>query len=91
VILGSCVGGISMRIVEILETRRQALRVSEVANLFCVPPQHIYKMAASGSLPSLRIAGAISFDPHDLVNLLKAKNRERLGGEGGSRRQPVAG
>jgi excisionase family DNA binding protein len=46
-----------MRIVEILETRRQAMRVSEVANLFCVTPQHIYKMAANGHLPSLRIAG----------------------------------
>jgi hypothetical protein len=30
-----------MRLVEILEGRRQALRVNEVANLFCVTPQHI--------------------------------------------------
>jgi hypothetical protein len=30
-----------MRLVEILEGRRQALRVSEVANLLCVTPQHI--------------------------------------------------
>jgi excisionase family DNA binding protein len=67
-----------MRIVEILETPRQTLRVSEVANLFCVTPQHIYKMAANGYLPSLRIAGAIRFDPQDLVNWLKAKNRGTL-------------
>jgi len=38
-----------MRLVEILEGRKQALRVNEVANLFCVTPQHIYKMAAQGS------------------------------------------
>ena len=57
-----------MRIVEILETRRQAMRVSEVATLFCVTPQYIYKMAVNGHLPSLRIAGAIRFDPQGLVN-----------------------
>jgi hypothetical protein len=56
-----------MRLVEILEGRRQALCVNEVANLFCLTPQHIYKMAARGALPSLRIAGAIRFDPQDLV------------------------
>lgn len=79
-----------MRIVEILEKRRQALRVSEVASLFCVTPQHIYKMAAAGSLPSLRIAGAIRFDPQDLVNWLKAKNKDRIETETGTRRESVA-
>jgi len=66
-----------MRLIEILEARKQALRVSEVANLFSVTPQHIYKMAASGKLPSFRVAGAIRFDPQDLVNWLK-----RNGGQG---------
>ena len=79
-----------MRIVEILETRRQAMRVSEVANLFCVNPQHIYKMAANGHLPSLRIAGAIRFDPQDLVNWLKAKNGETLRPRRSSQRHSVA-
>jgi excisionase family DNA binding protein len=65
-----------MRIVEILEGRRQALRVSEVATLLCVTPQHIYKLAANGSLPSLRIAGAIRFDPQDLVTWLKARENK---------------
>ena len=69
--LALCVG--LMRIDEILETRRQAMRVSEVANLLCVTPQHIYKMAANGHLPSLRIAGAIRLDPQDLVNWQMAK------------------
>ena len=49
------------------------MRVSEVANLLCLPPQRMYKMAANGHLPSLRIAGAIRFDPQDLVNWLKGK------------------
>jgi excisionase family DNA binding protein len=79
----------AMRLVEILEGRRQALRVNEVANLFCVTPQHIYKMAASGALPSLRIAGAIRFDPQDLVNWLKTKDKQSVG-QGAMRRQSVA-
>ena len=78
-----------MRLVEILEGRRQALRVNEVASLFCVTPQHIYKMAARGALPSLRIAGAIRFEPQDLVNWLKAKDKQSVG-QGVVRCQSVA-
>ncbi len=59
-----------MRLVEILESRKQVLRVSEVATLFAV-------MAAKGMLPSLRIAGAIRFDTQDLVNWLKAQRKNR--------------
>jgi excisionase family DNA binding protein len=66
-----------MRLVEILESRRQALRVSEVAALFAVTNQRIYKMAAKGMIPSLRIAGAIRFDPQDLVNWLRAQRTNR--------------
>ena len=62
-----------MRLVEILEGRKQALRVGEVASLFRVTPQHIYRMAASGALPSLRIAGSVRFDPQDLANWLKER------------------
>src|SRR6266404_1017580 len=51
-------------------------------------PQHIYKMAARGALPSLRIAGAIRFDPQDLVNWLKTKENQSVV-QGGGRRQSV--
>ena len=78
-----------MRLVEILEGRRQALRVNEVANLFCVTQHHIYKMAARAALPSLLIAGAIRFDPQDVVNWLKAKDKQSVG-QGAVRRQSVA-
>jgi excisionase family DNA binding protein len=70
-------GWSAMRLVEILESRKQALRVSEVATLFAVTSQHIYKMTAKGMIPSLRIAGAIRFDPQDLVNWLKAQRTNR--------------
>jgi len=46
-------------------------------------------MAARGALPSLRIAGAIRFDPRDLVNWLKTKENQSLV-QGGARRQSVA-
>ena len=78
-----------MRLVEILEGRRQALRVNEVANLLCVTPQHIYNMVARGALPSLRIAGAIRFDTQDLVNWLKTKENQSLV-QSGARRASVA-
>jgi excisionase family DNA binding protein len=71
-----------MRLVEILQSSKHALRVSEVATLFSVTDQHIYRMAARGILPSLRIAGAIRFDPQDLVNWL---NAQRPTGSGAAR------
>lgn len=67
-----------MRLIEILEGRKQALRVGEVANLLSVTPQHIYKMAANGSLPSIRISGAIRFDPQELVDWLSAKESHTI-------------
>jgi excisionase family DNA binding protein len=76
-------------VVEILEGRRQALRVGEVANLFSVTPQHIYKMAARETLPSLRIAGAIRFDPQELAKWHKAKENQMIRPET-HRRQSVA-
>ncbi len=66
-----------MRLVEILESRRQALRVREVATLLAVTNQHIYRMTAKGMIPSIRIAGAIRFDPKELVDWLKAQRTDR--------------
>jgi hypothetical protein len=47
-------------------------------------------MAARGALPSLRIAGAIRFDPQDLVNWLKTKEKQSPPVQAGARRQSVA-
>jgi len=46
---------------------------AEVAKLFGVTPQHIYKMAASGSIPSFRIPGSVRFDPDEVAAWLKEK------------------
>jgi len=60
-----------MNLIEQLETETRVLRARDVARLFQVTPQHVYKMAACGRLPSFRLAGAIRFDPHELANWLR--------------------
>jgi excisionase family DNA binding protein len=65
--------GVAMKLVETLKSRTGALKVAEVAKLFGVTPQHIYKMAASGSIPSFRISGSVRFDPDEVAAWLKEK------------------
>jgi excisionase family DNA binding protein len=62
-----------MRVIELLEKRTGAMKVSEVAKVLGVSPRQIYKMAASGTNPSLRISGAIRFDPGEVADWLKKK------------------
>ena len=52
-----------MTLIESLEHRTSVLRAREVAALFQVTPQHIYKMAAKGAIPSFKVAGAIGLTP----------------------------
>ncbi len=52
-----------MTLIESLEHRTSVLRARDVAVLFQVTPQHIYKMAAKGTIPCFKVAGAIRFDP----------------------------
>jgi excisionase family DNA binding protein len=40
-----------MKLIEILENRKEALKVSEVAKMLGVSTQQIYKMAAAGTIP----------------------------------------
>jgi predicted DNA-binding transcriptional regulator AlpA len=60
-----------MTLIESLEHRASVLRAREVAALFQVTPQHIYKMAAKGTIPSFKVAGAIRFDPRLLAIWLR--------------------
>jgi excisionase family DNA binding protein len=62
-----------MRLIEALKSRTGALKVAEVAKLFGVTPQHIYRMAARGSIPSFRISGAVRFDPDEVASWLQEK------------------
>jgi hypothetical protein len=49
-----------MSLVEMLERQTKALRARDVARIFEVTPQYIYKMAASGKIPADEIKQAIS-------------------------------
>jgi excisionase family DNA binding protein len=62
-----------MKLVESLKSRTGALKVAEIAKLLGVTPQHIYKMAASGAIPSFRISGSVRFDPDDVATWLQGK------------------
>jgi excisionase family DNA binding protein len=62
-----------MKLLDMLSKRSSALKVAEVAEMFGVTQQHIYKMAANGQLPSFRVAGAVRFDPQDLAQWLARK------------------
>ncbi len=62
-----------MKLLEILSKRTTALKVAEVAEMFAVTQQHIYKMAANGQLPSFLVGGAIRFDPDDVSQWLRKK------------------
>ena len=58
-------------LVETLEKRQQALKVSEIAGLFQVSPMTIYRAAKEGSLPSFKVGNALRFDPKAVVAWLK--------------------
>jgi predicted DNA-binding transcriptional regulator AlpA len=61
-----------MKIIETLENRKDALKVSELAKLLSVTPQHIYKTWAAGRIPgAFRVNRAIRFDPQILAEWLR--------------------
>jgi len=69
--------GQTMKLIQTLRNRKEALKVREIASLFGVTPQHIYKMAASGNIPSFRVCGSVRFDPEDLASWLEQKQGTR--------------
>jgi excisionase family DNA binding protein len=60
-----------MKLIEILENRKEALRVAEVAKMLGVSQQQIYKMVTAGRIPHFRIEGSIRFCPADLAEWIK--------------------
>jgi excisionase family DNA binding protein len=57
----------------IVRQRRAAWTAEELAELLSLSRKHIYKLAKRGRMPSLRIGGAIRFDPHATANWIEAK------------------
>ncbi len=67
-----------MTIIEQIGKRSSALKVSELADLLRVTPQHIYRLASEGLIPCFRIEGAIRLDPGDVVAWLKSKQPKTI-------------
>lgn len=63
-----------MLIEQILEQKKAALRANDIAQILDLSEKQIYKMAATGEIPSLRIANSVRFDPHDFAAWLKARS-----------------
>src|SRR5947209_4620021 len=62
-----------MTLIQILESRREALTVQEVAELLGVSDKHIYEMIADGRLPAFRVGRSVRLDPQDVADWLRAK------------------
>jgi len=68
-----------MKLIEILENRKEALKVSEVAKMLGVSQQQIYKMAAAGTIPHFHVQGSIRFCPADLAEWIKKEIEQSSG------------
>ncbi len=63
-----------MQIIETLENRKDAVKVSELARLLSVTSKHIYKTRAAGRIPgAFRVNRALRFDPQILAEWLKGE------------------
>jgi len=62
-----------MNLIEQLESRTGAIKVSELCELLGVDDKHIYRMAARGSLPCFHVGGAVRFDPQEVAKWLRMK------------------
>lgn len=62
-----------MNLIEQLESRSGAMKVSELCELLGVDDKHIYRMAARGTLPSFHVGGAVRFDPQEVAKWLRLK------------------
>ena len=62
-----------MTLAELVEEKTEALRVQDVARMLDVSTKQIYKMAAKGQIPSLRIANTVRFDPQEFAFWLRTK------------------
>lgn len=60
-------------LVKRLEASKSALKARDLAELFGVTQQHIYKLAAKGVIPSFRVGAAVRFDPSVVADWLKKK------------------
>ena len=63
----------SESLASLVRQRRTAWTAEELAEVLSLSRKHIYKLAKKGRMPSLRIGGAIRFDPHATAAWLESK------------------
>ena len=68
-----------MNLADSIDGRRNALTVSDVAELLNISERQVYKLAAENRIPSFKIGGSVRFDPRRLRRLVAAKNRAVVG------------
>jgi excisionase family DNA binding protein len=61
---------------EHLERLRHAITAKDVAEILAISPITVYKLAKEGKLPSLRIGGAVRFDPRAVAQWLRRNSIE---------------
>jgi excisionase family DNA binding protein len=62
-----------MTLIQILESRGEALTVQEVAELLGVSDKHIYEMVADGTLPAFYVGRSVRLDPQDIADWLRRR------------------
>jgi excisionase family DNA binding protein len=55
---------------------RKLLPAGAVAEILGLSRQHVYTMAASGELPSIKLRGAVRFDQADVDRFIREHRRE---------------
>lgn len=49
---------------------KRALKVKELSNILAISHKTIYKQAQRGEIPSIRVGGAVRFDPKAVADWL---------------------
>lgn len=76
-----------MTLIQILESRREALTVQEVAELLGVSAKHLYEMVADGTLPAFYVGRSVRLDPQDIADWLRKKKLAPIEGRDEKRSQ----
>ena len=61
-----------MTLADIIEGKKEALRVAEIARTLDVSISTIYRMAAKGQIPSIKNSHPLRFDPYDTATWLRS-------------------
>lgn len=61
----------SPSLAETIQARRKALKAEDLAAILALAPSTIYDMTRDGRIRSIRIGGAIRYDPKEIADWLR--------------------